>query len=82
VNPAASRWFPTGLGELRRILPGRALSSIKRDSPVGLERVIRRLIRGDVRRLMCDMIRRDLGSGLSAGERPVIADERVRGHNN
>jgi hypothetical protein len=44
--------------------------------------VIRQLIRGDVRRLMRDMIRRDLGSGLSAGERPVIAEERVRGHNN
>ena len=29
---------------------------------------------------MRDVIRRDLGSGLSAGERPVIADERVRGH--
>jgi hypothetical protein len=31
---------------------------------------------------MRDKIRRDLGTGLSAGERPVIADERVQGRNN
>jgi hypothetical protein len=31
---------------------------------------------------MRDKILRDLGSRLSAGERPVIADERVRGRNN
>lgn len=31
---------------------------------------------------MRDKIRRDLDSGLSADERPVIADERVRGGSN
>jgi hypothetical protein len=73
VNPATSRWFSLARANHDEASPG-APSSIKRDSPVGWQRVIRRLIR--------DKIRRDLDSGLSAGERLVIANERVRGRNN